>query len=449
MRKPMVALVGRPNVGKSTLFNRIIGRRVAVVSEVPGTTRDRIHADAEWAGREFIVVDTGGIEVVAGYHTDPISEDSARFLPMILSQASTAIDAADLVVFLVDAKSGLTAADQEVAEILRRSTKPVIVAANKAESESAQSQSVEFYVLGLGEVIPVSALHGVGTGDLMDKIIEALPQWESEEDEVDTISIAIVGRPNVGKSSLLNAFLGHERSIVSPISGTTRDAIDTEVVYHDRHVTLIDTAGIRRRGKIDRGIEKYSVLRALQAINRADVALLILDAVEGITAQDEHVAGFILEEGTSVVVVANKWDAVQKDSYTMLEYSKTIRHELRFMDYVPLVFTSALTGKRVPQVLETAFEVYDARFQRVNTGQLNRLLRNALASHAPPSRWGRRLKIYYATQAAVDPPTFVLFVNDPKLAHFSYRRYLENVIREQYPFKGTPLVVRYRARDED
>jgi GTP-binding protein len=445
----MLALVGRPNVGKSTLFNRLIGRRLAVVSEVPGTTRDRVQADAEWNGVEFFVVDTGGIEVEAGFHTAPLSEDSARFLPAIRAQASIAIEAADVVVLLVDAQAGITAADEEVAGILRRTTKPIIVAANKAESRSAREAAVDAYSLGLGEVFPISALHGTGTGDLLDALVDAFPAWTTSGDgEDDSTKIAIVGRPNVGKSSLLNRLLGEDRAIVSPIAGTTRDALDTHMEWEGTRITLIDTAGIRRRGRIDRGVERYSVLRALSAIKRADVALLLIDAAAGVTAQDEHIAGFILEENTSVVVLVNKWDAIEKDTYTMVDYTKQLRAALNFLNYVPILFVSALTGQRVLKILPAAVEVCAARHERVPTSELNRLVRNAAARHAPPSKSGRRLKIYYATQAAVDPPTFVFFVNDRRLAHFSYQRYLQNQIRERFPFRGTPLILRFRARDE-
>lgn len=449
MRKPMLALVGRPNVGKSTLFNRLIGRRLAVVSEVPGTTRDRVQADAEWNGVEFLVVDTGGIEVEAGFHTAPLSEDSARFLPAIRAQASIAIEAADVVVLLVDAQAGITAADEEVAGILRRTTKPIIVAANKAESRSAREAAVEAYALGLGEVFPTSALHGTGTGDLLDAVVDAFPAWTATGDgKDDSTKIAIVGRPNVGKSSLLNRLLGEDRAIVSPIAGTTRDALDTHMEWEGTSITLIDTAGIRRRGRIDRGVERYSVLRALNAIKRADVALLLIDAAAGVTAQDEHIAGFILEENTSVIVLVNKWDSIEKDTHTMVGYTKQLRAALNFLDYVPILFVSALTGQRVQKILPSAVEVHAARYERVPTSELNRLVRDAAARHAPPSKSGRRLKLYYATQAAVDPPTFVFFVNDPRLAHFSYQRYLQNQIRERFPFRGTPLILRFRARGE-
>jgi GTP-binding protein len=445
----MVAIVGRPNVGKSTLFNRLIGRRIAVVSEVPGTTRDRIQADTEWNGIIFTVVDTGGIEFGAGFSTTPLSEDSAQYLPAIVSQAQIAIDAADVVVMVVDAQVGITAADREVGEILRRSARPLLVAANKAEGRSVREDAVEFYELGVGEVFAISALHGTGTGDLLDAIVDAFPEWAGDlEEEDESLKIAIVGRPNVGKSSLLNRLLGEERAIVSPIAGTTRDAIDTYLTFEDTDITLIDTAGLRRRGKIEPGVEKYSALRALRAIKRADVALLLIDAVDGVTAQDQHVAGFVLEERASVVVLVNKWDAIEKDTHTMALYTQMVRSQLRFMDFVPVLYISALTGQRVDQVLRFALEVHEARYERIPTGELNRILRDAVARHAPPSKAGKRLRFYYATQAAVDPPVFVFFVNDPRLVHFSYERYLDNVIRELYPFPGTPIVLRFRPRSE-
>lgn len=450
MPKPMLAIVGRPNVGKSTLFNRIVGYRLAVVSEVPGTTRDRIQADAEWRGVNFTVVDTGGIEVTAGYATAPLSQDSSLFLSAMLAQANIAIDAADVVLLLVDAQVGITAADEEVADILRRTTKPVVIAANKADNTDRRESAVEFYGLGLGQVFPISALHGTGTGDLLDAIVDAFPiPPHTEETQDESVQIAIVGRPNVGKSSLLNRLLGEERAIVSPIAGTTRDPIDTVLEWDQTRITLVDTAGIRRRGRIDPGVERFSVLRSLRAIKRADVALLLIDAQDGVMAQDEHVAGFVLEENTSVVVLVNKWDAVQKDTYTMAEYTKRLRSQLKFMDYVPVLFISALTGQRVNRVLPLALEVTRARSQRIPTSELNRLVRDAVASHAPPSKGGRRLKFLFATQPAVDPPTFVFFVNDPDLAHFSYQRFLENKIRERYPFPGTPLVLRFRPRNRD
>jgi GTP-binding protein len=455
-----VALVGRPNVGKSTLFNRIVGRRLAVVHDQPGTTRDRLIAPAEWNGEPFDVTDTGGIEILpetveAQRRPGPervLAQDSAPYIPLMRGQAEFAIREADVVIFVVDVTSGLTAADEEVADILRRAEGPVFLAVNKADNERLRQEAVEFYALGLGQMHAVSAMHGVGVADLLDDVVAALPDSVAEEEAAEErLKLAIVGRPNVGKSSLLNKLLGEERTIVSPIAGTTRDAVDTDLEWEGVPVTLIDTAGIRRRGKIGLGVERYSVLRAIRAIQRADVALLVIDAFDGVTAQDTHVANFILEEWASVVVLVNKWDLVEKDSYTMGEYTEWVRHTLRFMDYVPVLFISALTGQRVHKVIPAAMEVYDARFRRVPTGALNRLVQDALARHAPPSKRGRRLKIYYASQPGVDPPTFVFHVNDPKLVHFSYERYLENQLRSAYGFPGTPLrlLFRKRVRRED
>ncbi len=453
MRQPIVALVGRPNVGKSTLFNRLVGRRLAVVDDRPGTTRDRIQASCEWDGVHFTVVDTGGIEVLPekvekGVRPAPdqlLAEDSAAFIPLIRAQAEMAIAEADVIIFLTDASAGLTPADEEVADILRRSEKPVFLAANKAESPRVREQAVEFYALGLGEVYPISALHGIGVADLLDRVVQALPTWEAEPED-ESVKLAIVGRPNVGKSSLLNRLLGEERAIVSPVPGTTRDAIDTRLEWEGVPITLIDTAGIRRRGRIQPGVEKWSVLRALRAIQRADVALLMIDATEGVTAQDTHVASFVLDEGCGVVVLVNKWDAVKKDTYTMQEYTLRVREALKFMDYVPVLFISALTGKRVDRVIPTALEVHEARQHRIPTGELNRIIQDAVARHAPPSKRGKRLKIYFVSQPEVAPPTFVFHVNDPDLVHFSYERYLENRIREHYPFVGTPLRLIFRER---
>ncbi len=447
-RRALVALVGRPNVGKSTLFNRIVGQRLAVVSEMPGTTRDRLYAEAEWAGVNFLLVDTGGLEVTEGRHTEPLSQDSERFLPLIRQQAGVAIQDADVIVQVVDGQAGLTAADREVADILRRTKKPVLIAANKLESTRLWDQAYEFYELALGEVFPISALHGTGTGNLLDAITEAIPAADEEEED-DSIKVAILGRPNVGKSTLLNRLLGQERAIVSPIAGTTRDAIDTRLDWNDQPITLIDTAGIRRRGRIDPGVEKYSVLRAIKALQRADVALLLIDAEEGITAQDTHIAGMLVEENASVVVLVNKWDAVEKDTYTINQYTDEVRQALNFMPYVPLVFISALDGKRVARVMPTVIEVYEARYQRIPTGQLNRLVREVISRHPPPQKGGVRVKFNYATQAGVDPPTFIFFVNKPDWVHFSYQRYLENRIRQVYPFAGTPIRLVFRARSEN
>jgi GTP-binding protein len=447
-QKALVALVGRPNVGKSTLFNRIVGRRLAVVSEVPGTTRDRLYSEAEWAGVPFILVDTGGLEVMEGRHTEPLSQDSERFLPLIRQQASIAIQDADVIVQVVDGQAGITAADQEVAEILRRAEKPVIVAVNKLESTRLWAGAYEFYELALGQIFPISALHGTGSGNLLDAIVEGIPAFEDEEED-DSIKIAILGRPNVGKSTLLNILLGEDRAIVSPIAGTTRDATDTRFIWEDQEYTLIDTAGIRRRGKIDPGVEKYSVLRALKALRRADVALLLIDSIEGSTAQDVHIAGMLVEESASVVVLVNKWDMLEKDSYTVYQYTDELRGALNFMPYVPLLFISAKTGQRIDKIMPEVTEVYEARFKRIATSDINRLLRDAIGRHPPPQKGGLRVKIFYATQASVDPPTFVFFVNKPEWVHFSYRRYLENRIREEYPFPGTPIHLVMRPRSED
>ncbi|KAA3662392.1 MAG: ribosome biogenesis GTPase Der, partial [Chloroflexi bacterium] len=351
-QKAIVALVGRPNVGKSTLFNRIIGRRLAVVSDVAGTTRDRLYADGEWNGTAFTVVDTGGIELTEGWHTEPLSEDSERFLPMIRQQARVAIQDADVIVQVVDGQAGVTAADREIADILRQTKKPVIVAANKLESTKLTENVYEFYELALGSVFPISALHGYGSGDILDDIVESIPEAlrldDGEED--DSIKIAILGKPNAGKSTLLNKLVGEERAIVSEIAGTTRDATDSKLKWHGQEFTLIDTAGIRRRGKIDPGIEKYSVLRAIKALRRADVALLLIDADQGITAQDTHIAGMLIEESAGVIVLVNKWDLVEKDTHTINEFEEKIRTELNFMPYVPMVFISAESGQRINKI---------------------------------------------------------------------------------------------------
>lgn len=459
MPKPYVAIVGRPNVGKSTLFNRLIGERRAVVSDIPGTTRDRIITETEWNDRAFMVVDTGGIEVLpssvdAGRRPGPeipLLEDSADFIPLIRAQAEQAIAEADLVLFLTDAATGLTGADQEVAELLRRSHKPVLLVANKADSDRREQQAYEFYELGFDQVYTISALHGRGVADLLDIIVDMLPpeQPEPEVDD-DVVRIAILGRPNVGKSSLLNQLLGEERAIVSPVAGTTRDALDTEMLWGDQRVILIDTAGIRRRGKIERGVEKYSVLRAVKATERADIALLLIDAVEGIAAQDTHIAGLIAEQGVSVVVLVNKWDAVTPEvRQDAADFEAQVRESLKFMPYIPVLFISALTGLRVNRVIPTALEVAAARYERIPAGALNDALQRALAEHSPPSIQGRKLKLYHVSQVGVSPPTFALSVNDPALVHFSYQRYLENRIREIYAFPGTPIRTVFRAHKKD
>ena len=449
-QKALVALVGRPNVGKSTLFNRIIGRRLAVVSDVAGTTRDRLYADGEWGGVAFTVVDTGGIEVTEGRNTAPLSEDSEQFLPLIRQQAVIAMQDADVIVQVVDGQAGITAADREVASILRQAKKPVIVAANKLESSKLWDTAYEFYELGLGEVFAVSALHGAGTGDLLDAIVESIPPFDPDDDEEDTsIKIAILGRPNVGKSTLLNKMIGEERVIVSPIAGTTRDAIDEKLRWHGQDFTIIDTAGIRRRGKIDQGIEKYSVLRAIKTLRRADVALLLIDGEEGVTAQDAHIGGMLVEENVGVILIVNKWDAVEKDTHTMPAYEADVRRELAFLSYAPLLFISAETGQRVNKILETVMAVYEARQTRLSTSEMNDLMRDIVAHHPPPTKAGTQLKFYYATQVAVAPPTFVFFVNRPEMLHFGYERYMENRIRERYPFTGTPIRLLFRGRTDE
>jgi GTP-binding protein len=438
-RKPLVALVGRPNVGKSTLFNRLIGERRAIIQDQPGTTRDRNYGDSEWGGREFLVVDTGGL----------LLGDEDHFAPRIRQQAQAAIDEADVIVFVVDTVEGLTAADRDVADILRQTRKPVILAANKAENEKRRMDAVEFYELGLGEPIPITAQHGTGTGDLLDLVVEALPPADTEDEEDDRIRIAILGRPNVGKSSLVNKLLNEDRVVVSPIAGTTRDSIDTELTWGGQKFTLIDTAGLRRRGKIEVGVEYVSALAALKALDRTDVALLLIDAQDGVTAQDAHVAGYILERYKSVVVIVNKWDAIEKDEHTMIDYEAHVREELKFMPYVPVLFISALTGQRVNKVLEMVQKVYEERRKRVSTAELNRLLADVAVRHSPPTVNGVKLRLRFGTQAETSPPTFIFFVNNKDLVHFTYERYLENNLREQYGFTGTPIRLRFRDGDEE
>jgi GTPase len=455
MSKPVVALVGRPNVGKSTLFNRLAGERLAIVDDIPGTTRDRLVAETEWNDVVFNIIDTGGIDPTHGGRT-PLSVGSADFIQEIREQALMAVNEADAVLFITDGSEAVTPPDREVAEILRRYQKtkngrgwpPIFVVVNKCENEKLRTAAAEFYELGLGDPYPVSAIHGIGTGDLLDALVASFPP-QVAADQDDSVKIAIVGKPNAGKSSLLNKLVGKQRAIVSPIPGTTRDAVDTMLEVGGLSVTLIDTAGIRRRGRIEQGVEKYSVLRSFKAIERADVALLIVDAEAGITAQDTHIAGFILEAWKSTVVLVNKWDAIEKDSLTMEDYTRHVRRELNFMDYVPLLFISAKTGQRVDQVLPMALRVQEERMARITTAMLNRVLRDAQDAHPTPSHAGRQLKIYYGSQVRVDPPTFVLHVNDPKLFHFSYLRYLENQFRETYGFIGTPIKIIAHGHKEE
>ena len=452
MRKPIVALVGRPNVGKSTLFNRLVGERKAVTSEIPGTTRDRILADSDWRGIAFTVVDTGGIEVYEpsqSRNISPLAEGSADFVPQIRAQALIAVEEADVVVMLVDAEQGITAADEEIAEILRKTNKPILIAANKADNEKRRTDALEFYGLGVGEeVYAISAIHGTGTGDLLDGIVDALINAPKEdlEAEDESLKIAIVGRPNVGKSSLLNRLLGEERAIVSPIAGTTRDAVDTHMTWEGLPITLIDTAGIRRRGSIEPGIEQFSVIRAFKALERADVALLLIDGEEGVTAQDTHIAGMIKDANRSVVIIVNKWDIVEKDNNTLNAFTEIVQQRFDFISYAPILFISAKTGQRIHTVIPMAARVQEERLIRVPTNELNALIREAMLKHSPPSRTGRKLKIYYGTQVRVDPPTFLFHVNDTELVHFSYERYLENQLREKYGFLGTPIRLSFRPR---
>ncbi len=459
MKKPVIVLVGRPNVGKSTLFNRLVGERLAIIDDVPGTTRDRLVAEGDWAGHDFFVVDTGGIDPTRQRSQEPLSIGSADFIADIRAQAEIAMEEADVIVLLTDAQQGVTEADREIVQMLRRRQSivagknhpPIVLVVNKADSELYRTNALDFYSLGLGEPFPISAIHGTGTGDLLDEVVAHFPQAAEDEEEDSSIKVAIVGKPNAGKSSLLNKLTGENRSIVSPIPGTTRDAIDTQITWEGLQITLIDTAGIRKRGTIIPGVEKYSVLRAMQAIERCDVALLVVDAVTGITAQDTHIAGYINQAWKSVVLIVNKWDLIEKDTHTSVEFEKTIRQALNFLPYVPIIFISAASGQRVNQVLPMVARVQEERLVRLTTSQLNRILQNAQDLHQPSSGSGRMFRIYYGTQVRSEPPTFLLYCNDPTLGHFTYLRYLENQIRKEYPFVGTPirLVLKARERGED
>lgn len=440
MSKPIVAVVGRPNVGKSTLFNRLIGANVAITEDVPGTTRDRLYGETEWNGRVFVAVDTAGL-------TPGEDETLAR---AIHDGVQIAMDQADVILFMVDAKEGLTADDIAVADMLRRSPKPVVLVANKADSARRRLNATEFYELGLGDVIAISSIQGLATGDMLDAVVTALPPDDRQDDDDDVaLRLAIVGRPNVGKSSLLNALLGFERVVVSEIPGTTRDATDTVLDHNGQSIILIDTAGMRRRGHVRGSIEKYSVMRAIRAISRADVALLVVDATEPLTAQDQHIAGYVQEAKKGMIVVVNKWDLIEKTSTTMNEYTAQTRRELNFMPYVPVLFVSAKTKQRVHKILDEALQIAAERSRRISTGQLNTIVRNALREHPPMSTRGKLLKVKYVTQVATDPPTFVFFVNDPELVHFSYQRFLENQLREAFGFEGTALRLVFRGGRDD
>ena len=438
MSKPIVAIVGRPNVGKSTFFNKVVGRRISIVEDTPGVTRDRIIAEAEWTGHHFFLIDTGGIE-----------PDSKEIIPaQMRMQAELAMDMADVILFLVDGREGMTTADEEAGAMLRRKGKEVILVANKVDASNVPDHFYDFYELGLGEPFAISSTNQLGLGDLLDEIISRFPEKSMAEEEEDDIKIAIIGKPNVGKSSIVNAFVGEERVIVSSIAGTTRDSIDTPFEKDGVKYTLIDTAGIRRRSKVTDDVEKFSVVRAVAAIERCDVALLVIDATEGVTEQDKKIAGIAHEAGKGIAVVVNKWDLVAKETNTMRDYERKVKGELVFMSYAPVLFTSALKGQRLPQVLETARSIAEMRAMRVSTGQLNNLIQDAMMMNNPPSDKGKRLKIYYVSQIGVKPPLFSFQVNDRELMHFSYSRYLENKIREAYSFAGTSIKFVFREKGE-
>jgi GTPase len=436
--KPVLAIVGRPNVGKSTIFNRLIGERLAIVEDKPGVTRDRIYSSGEWLNHEFFIIDTGGIEM----SDEPLIEQMRM-------QAELAIDEADVICFVVNGREGMTGADEEVARLLQRSKKPVVIAVNKMDDPSMHEKIYEFYSLGVGEPFAVSGSHGLGLGDLLDAACANFPAEAGDEYSEDTIRLSLIGRPNVGKSSLVNAILGEERVIVSSIPGTTRDAVDTPFRRDDQDYVVIDTAGMRKRGKVYESTEKYSVLRALKAIDRSDVVLVVLDGEEGIIEQDKKIAGYAHEAGRAVVIVVNKWDAVEKDDKTMQQFEEKIRDQFQFMDYAPIVFLSALTKQKLHQLLPVVNEVSESHNMRIKTNVLNDVIVDAVTTNPTPTdHGGKRLRINYATQVAVAPPTFVLFVNDPDLLHFSYHRYLENNIRRAFGFIGTPIRIIARKKSD-
>ncbi|MEA4913214.1 MAG: ribosome biogenesis GTPase Der [Christensenella sp.] len=439
MRKPLVAIVGRPNVGKSTLFNRLIGRRVAIVEDTPGVTRDRIYQDAEWLNYAFTLIDTGGIE--------PESEDIIA--SQMRRQAELAIETADVIIFLVDGREGMTSADMDVAEMLRRSSKPVVLAVNKIDAPKFEEAMYEFYSLGLGDPYTISSAQGLGLGDLLDAVVKDFPK-DLEETDTERVNIAVVGKPNVGKSSLVNALLGEERTIVSDIPGTTRDSIDSNFERNGREYTIVDTAGIRRKRSVeDETIERYSVIRSLSAIRRADVVLIVCDASQGLSEQDVRIAGYAHEEGKASVLIVNKWDLIEKDTHTMNAFQKSLGADLAFMSYVPMLFISAKSGQRVNRVLELVDKSYEQARRRITTGQLNDVVSEAVMMNDPPSDKGRVLKIYYSTQVSVAPPTFVIFVNDSEIVHFSYERYLENFFRKSFGFEGTPIRILFRSKKKE
>ncbi len=437
MSKPVVAVVGRPNVGKSTLFNVLAGERISIVQDTPGVTRDRIYADVNWLDRAFTLIDTGGIE--------PDSSDI--ILSQMREQAQIAIDTADVIIFITDVRQGLVDADSKVSDMLRRSHKPVVLVVNKVDSfEKLMPDVYEFYNLGIGDPVPISAASRLGVGDMLDELIKHFPEGTSEENEDDRTKVAVVGKPNVGKSSLINHLLGEDRVIVSDIAGTTRDAIDTEIVYEEREYVFIDTAGLRRKNKIKEELERFSIIRAVTAVERADVVVVMIDATEGVTEQDAKIAGIAHERGKGIIIAVNKWDAIEKNDKTIYKHTERIREILSFMPYAEILFISAKTGQRTKKLFDMIDVVLENNSMRVATGVLNEIMSEAVAMQQPPSDKGKRLKLYYMTQVAVKPPTFVIFVNDKKLMHFSYTRYLENCIREAFGFQGTSLKFIIRER---
>jgi GTP-binding protein len=435
MPKPVVAIVGRPNVGKSTIFNRIVGERVSIVEDIPGITRDRIYSSADWLTHEFNIIDTGGIDI-----------GDEPFLEQIRAQAEIAIQEADVIIFLTNGREGVTSADEQVAKILYKTKKPVVLAINKIDNPDMRPMIYDFYTLGFGEPFPISGSHGLGLGDLLDEVAKNFPDEDEEIYPDNVIKFSLIGRPNVGKSSLVNSFLGDDRVIVSEIAGTTRDAIDTQYEYEDQPYVIIDTAGMRKKGKVYETTEKYSVLRALKAIERSDVVLVIINAEEGIQEQDKKIAGYAHEAGKAIIIVVNKWDAVEKDEKTMNKTTKLIRAHFLFLDYAPIIFVSAVTKQRVHAILPIINRVSENHAMRVTSSVLNEVIEDSVARNPAPADKGRRLRIYYATQVAIKPPTFVVFVNEPEIMHFSYERFLENRIRESFDFEGTPIRLITRAR---